>query len=227
MLPLIPVVTAAVGALAAVSISRARRLRREYTDAMSAEAARLGWGYREEIAFDAIPDLTRFELFRRGHGRKLRHLVTTPPGDPRAVLFEYRYTISSGNSTTTYRQTVYYATGDALRLPSFSLRPENFFHRVGTIFGYQDINFEQRPGFSRMFLLRGDDEAAVRALFTDPVAEFFERNPGVCAAGMGRELLFWRPKRVVRPPQLEAFIREGEAVTARLLDTALSIARTR
>jgi hypothetical protein len=219
VLPLIgiaTVVTAALVALAVRTTGRARERRRHHAEAMEATAARLGWGYREEIDSHAVPDLSRFELFRQGSGRKLRHLLTSPAGDPRAVIFEYTYAVSNGKSTSTYRQTVYYATGDALRLPSFSLRPENFFHRVGAVFGYQDIDCDRRPEFSRMFLLRGEDEAEVRALFTEPVMAFFERRPGICAAGLGRELLVWRPQRVITPDELESFVAEGAEVSARL-----------
>jgi hypothetical protein len=219
MLATIAIMTAAGVVLAGTLISRSRQSRRQHSEGLQAAATRLGWGYREEIGFSAIPDLDRFELFGQGSGRKLRHLLTSPPGDPRAVIFEYAYTISTGKSSHTYRQTVYYTTGDLLRLPAFSLRPERFYHRVGALFGYRDINFDSRPEFSRMFLLRGDDEAAIRAHFTDPVAEFFEKKPGVCAAGMGRELLFWRPGRVVAPQEIEAFMREGIAITDRMLDT--------
>jgi carbonic anhydrase len=189
---------------------------RERVEAIRAVADRLGWAYRQDVSFEAIPKLDRFELFRQGRDRKLRNLLTSPAGEPRAVLFEYTYTTGSGKSQATHRQTVFYATGTDLRVPSFSLRPEHFFHRIGAVFGMQDINLEQRPEFSRMYVLRGEDEDAVRAMFTDPVAGFFERRAGSCAAGVGREVLFWRPGRLLKPEELEAFIGEGMELASRL-----------
>lgn len=180
-------------------------------------ATRLGWGFREEVPFDMVPDLDRFELFGTGHSKKLRNLMTSPAGDPRGVLFEYSYTVSSGKSQQTHRQTVFYATSDALRLPSFSLRPENFLHRIAGAFGYQDIDLEGRPEFSRMFLLRGEDEAEVRAAFTDVVAEFFEARSGMCAAGAGHEVLFWRPGRLAKAEQLEELIGDGFELANRFI----------
>jgi hypothetical protein len=195
--------------LTGAGLAMARRARQQHAESMRLAASRLGWGYREEVPLDVVPDLGRFELFGRGTSRQLRHLMTSPADETRAVVFEYSYTVSSGKSTQTYRQTVFYATSDGLALPSFSLRPENFFHRVAAAFGYQDIDLEGHPEFSRLFLLRGDDEAAVRVAFNDRVAAFFERRPGMCAAGCGRELLYWRPGRRVAPEALREFIGEG------------------
>jgi hypothetical protein len=209
---------AGLGTMLAVGITvhtLTKNRAKQHAAALRTAAERRGWGYREEVALDGIPGLDRFELFRQGRSRKLRDLLTSPPGDPRIVVFEYSYVVSSGNSQQTHRQTVFYATGDTLDLPSFSLRPERFFHRIAGVFGYRDINFERRPEFSRLYLLRGADEAAVRGAFSDPVIDFFERRPGTCATGAGRELLFWRPSRRVLPADLDAFIAEGRELSER------------
>jgi carbonic anhydrase len=197
-----------------------RRYEERRTASLTAAADRLGWGFRKDVAFDAVPGLDRFELFRLGHSKKLRNLMTSPPGATRAVLFEYAYTTGGGKSQATYRQTVFYATSDQLHLPVFSLRPENFFHRVAGAFGYQDIDLEARPEFSRMFLLRGEEEDGVREAFSEGVAEFFETRPRVCAAGVGRELLYWRPNRVAKAEELEELIAEGHELAARLAAAA-------
>jgi hypothetical protein len=132
------------------------------------------------------------------------------------VVFDYRYVTGGGNSQRTHRQTVFYVTGDALRLPSFSLRPENFLHRIGELFGFRDIDFERRPEFSRLFLLRGEEEEAIRKAFGDGVLRFFEERPGTCATGGVSELLFWRPGSFVAPDALEELIHDGEDLFARL-----------
>jgi hypothetical protein len=211
-------IAVAVVTVFAGAIVLARRAASARAAALRSTAARLGWGFREEVPFTAVPDLDRFELFRSGGSRKLKNLMTSPAGDPRAVLFEYSYTTSSGKSRQTHRQTVFYATCDALRLPAFSLRPENFLHRIAGAFGYQDIDLERRPEFSRMFLLRGADEVQVRAAFSDAVAEFFETRAGMCAAGEGRELLLWQPGRVAKTDELEALIGAGFELARRFVD---------
>jgi hypothetical protein len=197
-----------------------RQREQQRTESVRNVAARLGWGYREDVPFEMIPDLERFELFRAGRAKTLKNLMTSPAGERRAVLFEYQYTTGSGKSQATHQQTVFYATSDGLELPSFSLRPENFFHRVAGMFGYQDIDVDSRPEFSRMFLLRGADESRVRDVFSGTVAEFLEHRPGTCAAGLGRELLYWRTGGRVRPDELEALIIDGFELASRFEATA-------
>jgi hypothetical protein len=207
---------AGIGLFIAVVHSKSKGSAQRRSDGVRHAAERLGWRYREEIDFKSLPDLSRFELFRTGTSRKLSNLVTSPPGlEPRAVLFDYAYTVSTGKSSSTIRQTVLYLTDHALHLPSFSLRPENFFHRVGQMFGYQDIDLDQHPEFSRAYLLRGEQEARVRQAFTGAVADFFERRSGSCAAGLGRELLFWRPGRLIEPGELDGLIQDGQELAQR------------
>lgn len=195
-----------------VMVLRADRGR---TEAVRATAGRMGWAYRDTVPFDTIPKLDRFELFTQGRSRKLANLMTSPAGDPRAVLFDYSYTTGGGKSQTTHRQTVLYAVSDTLDIPTFSLRPQHFFHGIAKVFGYQDIDLERRPVFSDMFLLRGDDEVRVRDAFSGTVAEFFEMHPGVCAAGAGREVLYWRPGKRVGGDDIESFVRQGLELAGR------------
>jgi hypothetical protein len=188
------------------------RTQEERVAALRGTAARLGWGFREEVPFHTIPDLDRFELFRQGRSRKLTNVMTSPAGDPRAVIFDYAYTTGGGKSQQTHRQTVIYATSDGLTLPSYSLRPEHFLHSIAKAFGYQDIDIENRPTFSEMFLLRSDDEAGVRTAFTEPVLAFFESRPDACSAGISREVLYWRAGKRVGAEQLEALVADGYAL---------------
>ena len=204
-------------ALLVAAVRHAKRVAAERIAALKAVAERTGWVFREEVPFATIPRLDRFELFRQGgRTRKLRNLMTSPEGDVRAVLFEFSYTVSTGKSTHTVAQTVYYATSEALELPEFSVRPENFMHSIATALGYQDIDVEQRPVFSKMFLLRGKDEARVRALFSDGVCEFFEQHDGTCAAGEAHELLYWRAGKLAKPEQIETLVTEGDDLAVRL-----------
>jgi hypothetical protein len=212
-----------VGGVVTGVIVMVRRAGAQRTEAMQSTAARLGWSYRGDVPYKTIPDLDRFELFTQGRQRKLTNLMTSPAGDPRAVVFDYRYTTGAGNSQSTHHQTVFYAVSDALQLPTFSLRPQRFFHSIAKAFGYQDIDLERRPVFSEMFLLRGDDESRVRPVFSDAVAEFFELHAGVCAAGVGRELLYWRPGRRAGGDEIDSFIEEGLELAGRFADGGSAI----
>ena len=213
MAPLMFVSAAAAVVVAAIVYGR--RAERRRAEELHAIAERLGWSHRAEVPFGTLPDLQRFELFTHGRRHRLTNVVTSPAGDPRAVLFDFTYTTGGGNSQATHRQTVFYAVSDTLQLPTFSLRPQRFFHTIGKAFGYQDIDLDAHPTFSGMYLLRGEDAGRVRVAFTPAAVDFFERHEGVCAAGTGRELLYWRPGRRVAPSEIERFVQDGMEVARR------------
>jgi hypothetical protein len=75
--------------------------------------------------------------------------------------------------------------------------------------GYQDIDFESRPDFSKAFLLRGSDEARIREVFDDEVLEFFEGTTGVCVEGGGEQLIYYRGSKKVEPANIRSFMDEG------------------
>jgi carbonic anhydrase len=216
----IAVLAAATAVIVGGALALARRGAGLRTETVRQVADRLGWPFRDEVPYATIPDLDRFELFRPGRSKKIRNVMTSPAGAPRSVIFDYSYVTGGGNSQRTHKQTVCYVVDDALDLPSFSLRPENFFHRVAGVFGYQDIDFDDRPEFSRLFLLRGENEPSVRAAFSEGVTEFFAKRPGTCAAGMRSELLFWRTRGYAGKGEIERLVADGVELARRFAPVA-------
>jgi len=58
-----------------------------------------------------------------------------------AAVFDYVYVTGYGKNRQIHRQSVVYLEPPYLRLPYFSLRPENILLKIFTEFGYQDIDF--------------------------------------------------------------------------------------
>ena len=128
--------------------------------------------------------------------------------------FEVRtldFTYQSGKGTIS--QTVICFRSSQLSLPDFSMRPEYFFHKIGSKLGYQDIDFESHPTaveFSKKYLLRGKDEQTIRALFTDTVLTFFAAHPDkVCVEGSDDQLIWYQPGKIIEPEDIPAFMKEG------------------
>ncbi|HLL46957.1 MAG TPA: hypothetical protein VK399_09600, partial [Longimicrobiaceae bacterium] len=157
----------------------------ERTRGLEEAAMGLGWSFAAKQPLDVIPGLERFGLFGQGRSRSITNFMAGHKDDVRAAVFDYQFTVGSGKSQSTVRQTVVYLRSAALGLPGFSVRPENVFHRIGSVFGYQDVDFPDRPEFSRRCLLRGPDEAALRAAFPAEVTGFFEGEAKWCADGEG------------------------------------------
>ena len=198
-------VAGVVGVLIA-SVAHAKRVERQRTEAMRAAAERMGWSFAAQADSTVIPGMERFELFSWGHSRSIRNLSRARRGDRQITLFDYRYVTGGGKSQQTWDQTVVHVRSPRLRLPRFALRAENLFHKIGGLFGYRDIDLDSDPVFSTDYLLRGEDEAAIRALFGRGVLEFYHRNPRCCTEGAESELFFWRTSHRVAPEDLPSLV---------------------
>lgn len=209
-------VFAGIAAVVGGVVALGRAMERRRAEEMRAAAEALGWSFEPEPPLDVIPGLERFSLFGQGRDRRIRSFMAGRRGDVRAAVFDYHYTTGSGKSTSHWRQTVLYLRAEGLALPGFTLRPENVFHRIGSVFGYQDIDFPDRPAFSRACLLRGRDEAAIRAAFHAGVTAFFEAHPGLCADGEGDELFVWRAAKLAKGAQVPALAGSGAELLDRL-----------
>lgn len=115
-----------------------------------------------------------FKLFQKGSSRKVKNTIRGDNGGIEVILSDYQYTVrSSGsrnNSSTTYRQTICILRDEEIRVPHFFLRRQSMIYDfLGSLFGGQDIDFDDDPEFSKRFVLQGEDEGAIRVAFTPAV----------------------------------------------------------
>ena len=182
------------------------------TEALQKVAGEMGFDFLPKGDGPFLESLKSFHLFSQGHSKKLLNLMRGTAHDLEVAIFDFRYVTGSGKHSHTWNQTViaFRFAGEAL--PTFSLRPQNFGHRISKLFGYQNIDFETHTGFSRRYLLRGDQEQAIRDLFTTEVLDFYEGKPGLSTEGSGNLLLFYRHSKKVRPEQIRTLMEEGFGV---------------
>lgn len=170
-------------------------------------AGRIGFSYEKK--FKPGPELLDFKLFKRGHSRRASNLVSGSRGGIAYELFDYRFTRGGGQGSHIIRQTVIFARLTRTDLPQFILAPENFFHKIGRKMGLKDINFEQFPGFSDFYLLRGEDEAAVRELFKPRLLEYFQsKKSDTTLEGRGNGLILFKPGKRLKPDQWETLFNQ-------------------
>jgi hypothetical protein len=153
-------------------------------------------------------------LFSQGCDKEAYNILRGLASGLEVAIFDYDYRSGSGRSRRMCRQSVIAFRFDGPPLPAFSVRPENVWHKLGQLFGYQDIDFNEHPTFSSRYLLRGPDEAAVRELFTDDVLSFCETMHGVSIEADGDRLLFYRHERRIKPAEVRSFLEEGFKVLA-------------
>jgi len=183
-----------------------RKKERERTQQLQMVASQLGWSFAVEAPLNMIAGLDQFVLFSHGHGKQIKNMMYGEASGMKAAVFDYIYVTGSGKNRTTHCQSVVYLEPGNLRLPYFSLRPESFLHKIFTAFGYQDIDFGQRPEFSKNYILRGQDEPAIRQTFNDRLLFFYESQPGTCTDGGGNQLLVFRNTCRFQPHEVQSQI---------------------
>jgi hypothetical protein len=182
---------------------------KERTKALEVTAAQLGWSFSPTAPMNMIAGLERFPLFNQGHGKKIKNFMYGQASGVKAAVFDYIYTVGGGKSSHTYFQSVVYLEPANLSLPSFTLRPENFIHKMLGAFGYQDIDFGQRPEFSKHYLLRGQDETSIRQAFNDQVLAFYESYGGTCTDAGGNQLFVFRSSYRLEPQEIGGYVGLG------------------
>ncbi len=173
--------------------------------ALQQAAAEFNLQYQPKDDGSLLDSLSRFNLFQHGHHKRITNIMTGTYHGVSLKLFDYRYTTGGGKSSHIWSQTVL-LFGNDLELPVFVLKPENMFHRIGKVFGYQDINFVQHPQFSGYYLLQGADEDAVRGCFRENVLLYFDAHRGFSLQGEGADLLCFRHGKRIAATMLQEFM---------------------
>jgi hypothetical protein len=186
---------------------------KERTCVLQATAGQLGWSFAASAPLNMIPGLEHFALFNQGQSKQIKNFMYGEAGGIKAAVFDYSYVTGSGKNRQTHAQSIVYLEPTYLSLPYFSLRPENVLLKIFTAFGYQDIDFGQRPEFSRQYILRGQDEAAIRRTFNDGLLHFYETYPGTCTDGGGNQLFVYRGGYRFQPQQIQSYVGLGLSVT--------------
>lgn len=171
-----------------------------------------------------VTKLQQCVLFTKGRRRIAKNVMSARSTSDRGgaewtAIFDYQYTVGGGQQSHTHRHSVLAIESSALRAPNFTLQPEGLFAKIGAAFGSQDIDYEDDPEFSRLFVLKGEDEAAVRDFFGAKLRSNFRQRKGVTVAVAGGTLYFFRGQRREKPEALRSLISDGldvfEAVRAR------------
>lgn len=189
---------------------RPPHVKRTRTAALRQTAVQLGMEFLETDEWGLRALLRDFELFNKGGRRRLTNIMSKTIGllDEKINICDYQYTVSTGKSSTTYYQTIFFIQSKNLGLPEMLIYPENFFHKIGSLFGMQDIDFEEWPEFSNKFLVQGD-EWGIRRLMKEDLAKFFLVEKRWCLESLGYYLVFYQRKTLVNPESIKALFNKG------------------
>ncbi len=180
-------------------------------DALRQMAHKFDMSYTYQDDSGLINLLLDFELFRRGRRKKIFHLMTWKDKwmESDFYIFDYYYRIQQGKSSKKVRQTVFFMRSKNLALPHFLMKPETFFHKIGGVLGFKDINFEEYPDFSKQYWLKGEDEDYIRANFNDKVLKFFTVEKNWSLEGVNYFMIFYRKNKILSPNEIHDFLSKG------------------
>ena len=182
------------------------------TEKLEKKAEKLGFLFSRSGRKLTKSKHTNFALFSKGYARTLKNEIWGIEEERDVCIFEYCYTKRWGQTSVEYNQTVLSIEFDHLTFPNFSLQPTTVFHKIGKIFGYQDIDFGLFPIFSKKYLLRGEDEVAIRKLFTPQIILFFESYRKVSVEVQGSRFIFYEQRRRWPVGKIENFFNNGQEV---------------
>ena len=176
----------------------------------------MGLNFEGEGDLDQIRALGDLPLYGHGHSRHVKNAMTGRSGTDQVWVFDYQYTTGGGKESHTWNQTIALYPGGGRNLPDFVLAPENVFHKIGQAFGYQDIDFDSNPTFSSRYLLRGPDEAAIRAVFRPEALAFFESQPSWTVQVKAGHVAVYRAGKRAKPEDLPTFAEQTRSIVRTL-----------
>ncbi len=195
----------------------AEKKRREQ---LAEAATEMGLSFFPDGNSDLLMQLQSFKLFNRGRAKKMRNLIQGDSGEVKIAIFDYQFTTGSGKNSHTHRMSLAVLQSNQLKCPDFTMRPEGMFDKIGSAMGYQDIDFETHPEYSKLFVLQSSDEDAVRNFFKPSLLEFFEAKKGVSVEAQPGMMFFQRPGRRVKAEQLKDLLGEAYEVFGQMVDQA-------
>ncbi len=188
--------------------AKRRRYDTKRGNEMQAAARQIDFSFAPEAELSAIPFFSNFELFE-GSPLKFENLMTGKLNGHNAAIFDLAYRnadVNARSGATTSRQTMCVIDSNKLNLPEFYLRPEGILEKVLNAVDRIDIDFPERPDFSKKFLLYGKHAHLIRQLFTAPILGFFEKNPNICAFGGGSFLFIYQSRTLSSAAQTQNWL---------------------
>lgn len=201
---------AIIGLVASIILAR-HKFEAQRRAEMAALARQNGLIFHEQDMLGLGAQLQKFDLFHReksswGRKGKVTNVMRGKVGDTDVYLFDYTYVISTGKSSRTISQTVFFADDKKWSLPDFRLKPENWWHKLMASVGLdKDINFADHPDFSEKFRLTGELDDLIRSKFSSEIREFLSAQPPAHLEGCNYYMIAYKPNRRPKPQEAQIF----------------------
>lgn len=156
-------------------------------------------------------------MFKDGANQGWRDEISGQFNGRPFTAFEYQYTTGSGRSRTVLlsRAMIHWQLA-GVSLPRFALVPAStYLFRIGR--DPKDVDFPEDEAFAKAYLLNGEEQAAIRGLFTAELRATLTAMPGQFLAARATELFWWQERRLPPPEEFDAFLNAGTQVVELLV----------
>lgn len=185
-------------------------------------AEELGLEYIEDGNHHLVTALSDFSLFSGGRSRKCSKMICGETEEVAISIFDYTYHTGRGDEKRSFTQSVIALQSEQIKTPRFQMRPQGIFDILGSALGIQDIDFETHPEFSKMFILQGNDEEAIREFFDSDWLSFLEQYKGFSLEGRDGALVFYCSNREIRPTEIKDYLAKAYDIYGHIVERANS-----
>lgn len=155
--------------------------------------------FNPALAYDSLR-LTHFTFFA---GKKVKYLENRIIKEIEGATLEFTDLLVTEGARTTennYKTSVLFISHLHDHFPDFRMEKEGYFDKF---FSGQDINFSGFPAFSKMYLLKGSNEKAIRDFFDEDLLRFFEKNTDFLVETKANKILIHRDLGLTSPYDVE------------------------
>ncbi|GAB5551916.1 MAG: hypothetical protein Sapg2KO_15070 [Saprospiraceae bacterium] len=169
-----------------------------------------GWDYQVE-GNQETSYLQYFQFFETRPIERKSNVISGTYTDQNIpwVISDITFDEGALMATEVYKTTVQIIHLPAV-IPLFILEKEHFldklFDRVMEMSGQRDIDFQLFTKFSKKFLLKGENEAAIRSFFTPALIEFLEQEDIYHIESNGDALLLFKYLRPAKAEELQKML---------------------
>ena len=162
----------------------------------------------------------RSTLLTTGRQRTWSNIFRRQVDSLGVVFGDYHYTVGHGKNTKVWYQTIILFHSPTFTSPRFEIKPEGWFSRIGEMLGAQDIDFADAPEFSKKYVLKSDDETAVRDFLRPDILELLAGLQNLCLEVRDGSLMFWFDRRTIPPSEFKTAFEQAFSVYTAMSQSA-------
>ncbi len=185
------------------------------TEAFHRFARRKGMSYAKTSDLPVPEEFKDLELIPDNTINTVSNIMQGEVEGVSVMICDMRTTKITGNRSMPTHQTghtVAILQGNQIDLPFFTMHPANFVYNMLRTLGRKSIDFPSHPEFAHTYVLKGDDDNAIRMSFHDQALAYFTKHTGMSIEARGDRLLYFRFGKLLKPEELNTFLSEGLAV---------------